>query len=273
MHQLFPTYKFDTEDIQNQLVRIVLLEESDSYIFDTFHSHEYNEILIFIKGGGTHNINFKVHAICDSSIHLLAANDLHWVERTKTSNGFAIMYKDQLLHKLQVLNPSIHFFECYKDSHVINLTVEEQKDFQFIFNEISQNRQQPEYLLQLVAALITKIAITHFPQLPAKREFDPLIHKIVQLIEQNYKNQLTLTEYAHLLNLEPRTLQNRINKISGRTIKELQSDRLLKEAKRLICISGLSIGEIAFELGFNDVAYFSNWFKKHTGMMPSEYKV
>jgi len=273
MNTFFPTYKFNEEDVQSQLVRLVRLEESDGYIFDIFHSHEYNEILVFIKGGGTHNINFKVHTINDYSVHLLAANDLHWVERTKTSNGFAIMYKDQLLHKLQVLNPSIPFFECYKDSNIINLNFEEQKDFQFLFNEINESRQQPEYLLQLVAALITKVAVTHFPQLTVTREFDPLIHEIVNLIEQNYKNQLALNDYARFLNLESRTLQNRISKISGKTIRELQNDRLLKEAKRLICVSDLNIGEIAFELGFNDTAYFSNWFKKHTGIIPSEYKI
>jgi len=273
MQNPFPIYKFDAEDIQNQLVRLVALEESSSYIFDTFHSHEYNEMLVFIRGGGTHNINFKIHEICDYSIHLLATNDLHWVERARTSNGFAVMYTDQLLHKLQVLNPAINFFELFNESNVINLNEENRKSFEFIFDEINRNYQNPDYLLQLIAALIVKIATTHFELLNTKHIFDPLIHKIVTLIEQNYKKQLTLTEYALLLNLESRTLQNRVNKISGKTIKELQNDRLLKEAKRLICISGLSISEIAFDLGFNDVAYFSNWFKKHTSIIPSEYKM
>ena len=42
----FPIYKFNDEDVQNQLVRLVQLEESSSYIFDTFHTHEYNEMLV-----------------------------------------------------------------------------------------------------------------------------------------------------------------------------------------------------------------------------------
>lgn len=269
----FPTYKFNAEDIENQIVRLVRLDKSNSYIFDTFHTHEYNEMLIFISGGGTHNINFKVHDILDYSIHLLAANDLHWVERASTSSGFAIMYKDQLLHKLQVLNPSINFFELFKDSNIINLNEKDKIDFEFIFNEINRNSQNLDYLLQLVAALITKVATTHFESLQTKRVLDPLIHKIIALIEQNYKKQLALSDYAQLLNLEPRTLQNRVSKISGKTIKDLQNDRLLKEAKRLICVSSLNISEIAFKLGFSDIAYFSNWFKKHTGIIPSEYKM
>ncbi|SFN51585.1 AraC-type DNA-binding protein [Paenimyroides ummariense] len=269
----FPIYKFNEEDIQNNLVRVVQLEESSGYIFDTFHTHEYNEMLIFISGGGTHNINFKIHEICDYSIHLLAANDLHWVERAHTSNGFAVMYKDQLLHKLRILNQGIDFFDLFGNSNVINLNKQDKKSYEFIFDEIGRNRQNADYLLQLVAALIVRIASTHFELLNTKCTSDPLIHKIGDLIETNYKKHLTLVHYAGLLNIEPRTLQNRVNKISGKTIKELQNDRLLKEAKRLICISGLSISEIAFELGFNDTAYFSNWFKKHTNIIPSEYKM
>lgn len=269
----FPIYKFNEEDIQNQLVRLVQLEESSSYIFDTFHTHEYNEMLIFIVGGGTHNINFKLHEINDYSIHLLAANDLHWVERAQTSNGFAIMYKDQLLHKLQVLNEGLDFFSLFSNSVIINLNSNEQKNYKFIFDELNKHQDNTNYLLQLVAALIVKIAFENLQLLNEKHIFDPLIHEIIILIEQNYKKQLTVNEYAKFLNLEPRTLQNRISKTSNKTIKELQNDRLLKEAKRLISISGMNIGEIGFELGFNDTAYFSNWFKKHTGIIPSEYKL
>src|SRR5690606_21811703 len=117
------------------------------------------------------------------------------------------------------------------NSNIINLNKEDRNSFGFIFEEIDKNRQHPEYLLQLVATLITKIATIYLDLLSAKRFFDPLIHEIVSLIEQNYKKQLTLNEYAQFLNLEPRTLQNKIAKTSGKTIKELQNDRLLKEAK------------------------------------------
>ncbi|MCH5685442.1 helix-turn-helix domain-containing protein [Niabella sp. W65] len=48
--------------------------------------------------------------------------------------------------------------------------------------------------------------------------------------------------------------------------------RVLLEAKRLLQSTDLSIKEIAFELGFVDHAYFSNFFKSHTGATPTEFK-
>ncbi|WP_232516389.1 helix-turn-helix domain-containing protein [Chitinophaga caeni] len=49
-------------------------------------------------------------------------------------------------------------------------------------------------------------------------------------------------------------------------------NRILLEAKRLLQASECSIKEIAYELGFNDLAYFSNFFKTQTGYSPRQFK-
>ena len=48
-------------------------------------------------------------------------------------------------------------------------------------------------------------------------------------------------------------------------------NRVILESKRLIQASELSIKEIAFELGYEDPAYFSNFFKSHTGSSPRQF--
>jgi AraC-type DNA-binding domain-containing proteins len=63
-----------------------------------------------------------------------------------------------------------------------------------------------------------------------------------------------------------------LKKLTGRSVPLLQKDRALKEAKRLLCTTDLNINEISMELGFKDTAYFCNWFKKATGILPSAYK-
>jgi AraC-like DNA-binding protein len=48
---------------------------------------------------------------------------------------------------------------------------------------------------------------------------------------------------------------------------------LISEAKRLLIYrEDLSVKEMAYQLGFNDPFYFSNFFKKHTGLSPKAYK-
>jgi AraC-like DNA-binding protein len=46
----------------------------------------------------------------------------------------------------------------------------------------------------------------------------------------------------------------------------------LIEAKRLLCYTDRPVKQITFELGFEDVSYFSNFFKKHTQLSPLVFK-
>jgi len=268
----YPTYKYTDYDAKNQLARFERLDHPNGYPFDNFHAHEYNEILVFTKGGGTHNINFKNYEIRDNSIHLLAANDLHWAERSMDSTGFAIIYKDQFLHKLQMVNPDIDFHNIFSNSKVINLTQEEANSFEFIFREMLENKTQSAYMLQVIGTFIAKITTLNYQTSTTEKIYDPLIAKVLGLIEKHYKSRMTITEYAAMLHIAPRTLQNRIKKVSGMTLNELQQERILKEAKRLLCTSQMNVKEIAGELGFNETAHFTHWFKKKTEYLPTEYK-
>jgi len=66
---------------------------------------------------------------------------------------------------------------------------------------------------------------------------------------------------------------NEIVKLSlGKTASEAIEERRILEAKRLIKFSGLSIKEIAFELGYEEHSYFTKVFKKITGCTPTEFK-
>jgi len=47
---------------------------------------------------------------------------------------------------------------------------------------------------------------------------------------------------------------------------------LVLEAKVLMQKNDLSVSEIAFEIGIDDVSYFGRFFKKHTGFAPTEYR-
>lgn len=268
----YPTYKYTEDDAKNQLARLVRLDNPDSYPFDNFHAHAYNEILVFTKGGGRHNINFRNYAVEDNSIHLLAAQDLHWLERSMESEGFAIVYKDQFLQKLQMVHPDIRFHQLFDHSKVINLNEQETQEFAFIFREILGQSAPSAYQLQIIGAFLTKVASLGHQIIPSGKIYDPIVGLLVLHIEKYFRTKKQVDDYAGLLNVTSRTLQNRIKKASGLTVSEIIQERILKEAKKLLCISDMNIGEIAFELGFNETPHFTNWFKRKTGYLPSDYK-
>ena len=60
--------------------------------------------------------------------------------------------------------------------------------------------------------------------------------------------------------------------VTGRTTKQLITDRVMLEAARLLRFTDLTVGEIAFRAGFEDQLYFSRAFKRHYGQAPSTYR-
>ncbi len=62
-----------------------------------------------------------------------------------------------------------------------------------------------------------------------------------------------------------------LKKNSGVLVSELIKEKLIIEAKRETYTTDLSIKEIAFQLGFDDSAYFSRFFKKETSYSSKEY--
>jgi AraC family transcriptional activator of pobA len=58
----------------------------------------------------------------------------------------------------------------------------------------------------------------------------------------------------------------------GMTPMTLINARLILEAKRELAHSGLSVKEIAHDLGFSDAGYFSRFFRNHTKLSPSGFR-
>lgn len=53
---------------------------------------------------------------------------------------------------------------------------------------------------------------------------------------------------------------------------EVVHERLLQEARRMLRFSGMPVGEISYQLGFADPAYFSRFFTRRAGVPPSQFR-
>lgn len=96
--------------------------------------------------------------------------------------------------------------------------------------------------------------------------------KLKELIDTNFKENHSPSSYASSLNINTKSLEKIVKNESGKTIGDLIKERIIIEAKRLLCYSSYTVKEIAFNIGFNDPAYFSRYFKKSTQLSPQEFK-
>ena len=98
------------------------------------------------------------------------------------------------------------------------------------------------------------------------------IRKYSALVEKEFFSKHSVSDYAEMLNITPKNLHKKIKIISDKTPNELIKNRLLLEAKRYLAHTDLSSKEIAYKLGYDDEAYFSRFFNKHSGNTPIQFR-
>jgi AraC family transcriptional regulator, transcriptional activator of pobA len=132
-----------------------------------------------------------------------------------------------------------------------------------------------EMLRMLLARLIIKLTRIGKKQYVGKEVIDDRFNLIRQynlLVEMHYKKERQVQFYAAQLNKSPKTIANVFALYFNKTPLQVIHERIVTEAKRLFYYTDKSVKEIADELGFEDAAHFSKFFKNLTSVNPSELK-
>lgn len=82
----------------------------------------------------------------------------------------------------------------------------------------------------------------------------------------------TAKDFAETLKVHVNHLNKVLKETTGRTTTEIIASRVAEEAKILLKQTSWNISEIAYSLGFEEVAHFSNFFKKQTKVSPLKYR-
>ncbi len=91
-------------------------------------------------------------------------------------------------------------------------------------------------------------------------------------VEHHMTHKHDVTEYAAMLGYSPRTLSRACQAATGRTAKQVLTERLLLEAKRLLAHTQTSAASISGDLGFSEPTNFAKFFIRHTGMTPGTFR-
>ncbi len=82
----------------------------------------------------------------------------------------------------------------------------------------------------------------------------------------------TAKEYAENLSIHVNHLNKVLKESTGKTTTEIIAGRITQEAKILLKQTNWNISEIANSLGFDEIAHFSNFFKKQTQHSPLQFR-
>ena len=98
------------------------------------------------------------------------------------------------------------------------------------------------------------------------------INEIIEYLNNTFTEKITLEELAFLFRTNRSTLCKEFRRETNKSLGEYLADKKTEEAKKLLLYKEKSITQIADELKFDSVPYFCEFFKKQTGLTPSEYR-
>lgn len=104
------------------------------------------------------------------------------------------------------------------------------------------------------------------------RGYSPAVQKVINYIDFNYQEDLSLKKIASLFSISPSYLSALFRKETGTTLTEYVNSKRIDVSVSLLNTSDFSIQNIAAQVGFLDVNYYTRIFKKQKGLSPSAYR-
>ena len=259
------------------MTMIDIVDFNQNHLYQPRRARRY--VLVWCSSG-------TVTMVVDENEFVLKANAVITI-----TSGQIHFIKNQKAGKGKVLEFTYDFF-C-KDDNDIELIFHNSLFCHFAMNEVIQLGKSKlvglqlkqiekeliekpyQYLISIhsmIELMLVEINRSKIKQGGEIWKPDALFLKFLEAIRANFKSNLTVRELASLINTTEAKLNELSKQLTGRTAQNVVHGLTASEAKRLLMYEKLSIKEVAYELGFNDPFYFSNFFKKHTHQSPKTYK-
>lgn len=231
------------------------------------HWHDYTEVEIVLAGSLAHVINNERQTLRPGSAYIVSSCDFHGLTA---------------LDDLTILNLS--FTRGSLDSRLeenlgcgigrVRCQLDDLSEVKSIFSRAAgEYPKRDDYSALKLKALAEELLIILFRASGSESAAAaPLIQRAVALVNDRFRQPLTLNQAAQSLFVSPNYLGARFSKALGMSFNRYLALTRLRFACGLLSSSDKPVKEIAFEAGFGSVEYFLATFRKYLDTTPSEWR-
>jgi AraC-like DNA-binding protein len=270
----------------NNLKTLGLLHVSQEQT-DAINGPAYKDYIkiLYLPAGYKLRVDFATYDTQQPTLFFISPNQYLEIEAAGEESGYFIFYNRDFyciqIHDQEVACDGL-LFNNIRNMPKVELTDAENaflgglfKEMiqEFNLNDSSLEEMVRTYLKQLLIRATRSWKRQHLTNEVTDQQSDlEFFRKFTRLVEEHYKSKHTVADYADFLCMAPKTITHKFNRLRLPQPNEVIKNRIILEAKRLLVHTSLTAKEIAYELGYNDPAYFSRLFQTKTGESPSGFR-
>ncbi|SAI59836.1 transcriptional regulator%2C arac family [Bordetella ansorpii] len=246
------------------------------------HRHNYYHLLWMTRADGTHMLDFEQFDVRDHSVFFLSPGQIHTWTSSVPPQGYVLNISTEFFARMFPREDDIAkfpFFHLTRGAQALYLTAPQHDGMLSLLKEIEHEMQARNTGRFDVVRSYLLILLTQLRRLCPVEEISAgagdshaLTRRLGLLIEAHYLQYGAIRQYAEALCVSERQLNEAVKRTVGRTASRLVQERIALEAKRLLTNTGKGVSEIAYQLNFEDPAYFARFFRKHSGCAPGEFR-
>ena len=246
----------------------------------------------FIIGVGTEgetSVSFNLHEfrLKKDSMFIFTPKNILQVNSQQYFKADVIAISPDFMRRINIdIKNMMPLFLKFVENPTLALTPEESRSMRGMSAQIERETRGPEthfsfdIVSGLIAATIYKVGDIMYHYLAEHPEGQNNSHnraeeyfkQFTHLLGEHFREERSVGFYARQLCITPKYLTTLIKRISGQSVSEWIDNYVILEAKTLLKYSTMSIQEIAYYLNFPNQSFFGSYFKRNTGMSPSQYK-
>lgn len=246
------------------------------------HRHNYFVIIWVKKGAGVHMIDLDRFELKDDTVYCITPGQVHLLKQQGEAEGYVISFTAEFMGT-EESNLDLLFntglFNTFSHSPVISVDAEVKDEMEDAVKRMMKEYANFFLLRAEILRGFLKIFLIYLTRQfeksnrqPAQSKNIELMRKFLSLLEKNYITKRMVTNYAEELVVTPNYLNEVVKKVSGFPASHHIQQRIILEAKRQAAYSNVTMKEVAYHLGFDDMAHFSRFFKNASGMSFTEFK-
>ena len=275
------------QDVFERSLKTIGLAAVDKDALESLNSDRYTSYIkvLYLPKGYQLTVDFHSYETKQPTLFFISPNQFLEIQTCGATPGYFIFYNRDFyciqLHDAEVACDGL-LFNNIANMPMTIVEKEEEAFIQYIFTQMktefdlgdaSQEEMIRTYLKQLFIKSVRLWKQQHLEQMLSNHNKElEFFRSFTRLVDAHYKQKHSVSDYADLLSMASKTITHKFKRLNLLQPNEIIKNRLMLEAKRLLVHTSMTAKEIAYELGYEDPAYFSRQFITKTGESPSGFR-